>query len=766
MATIEKGEDLVLPLAMPGEPVDILSFVVTNAGWEELKKRIGISSSNPNPIRLLTRLIYQSVIDPIKQAGGDWHWLPKNHAKVILYGWQKKAVLGSFNLTGPSLGDNLECLSQVDHDYQRLAAVFQKYWETTEKDDNAIVPPGTLLQALAATIDPTEEDMPGLAAADRQAELTDGCRNPWPYQEKIIEQVMAWLANGRDAELGRIVKLPTGAGKTLVAAEVIRRLLDKKPHARILWVCHRVELLLQSWERTRDQINGAISENSWFIPQHVKNETCPRDPKEFCRSRDCQIVFCTQGMLPHLLRYNSQKHFDLTVADECHRFHPHSTTYQLLYKYCNRKRIPRLGLTATPLDPDRRGFGKYWNTELMYGQDLTLKTLVQDGFLSRIHEDLTVHWETGFRFQLKQQPAGSEGYESEILTHIRDFDHPEINRAVVKAWTEYCNKRKRVLCFAVTIDHVKTLKTHYFAGNDCVKVLHSKLTRQENRKTLEWFAESTTESRMLLSVLMLAEGIDLPQTDCLFMVRPTFSQELHQQMIGRGLRGPKAGGTEDCAVVDFTYQFVDRKGQLVPQVTTGNGHISGADQDGTAQEEDDSPDDLDASGRIWTVKDLRQAVDDLQEKGRTIHEACEELAQELDYAESTLVNYYHTKPDNYSLGWEDQETDPAEQSDDGPTQAVLGTPMNGLPDDANDTPAGRTTEPEGNITMSKLLDLRCLDPQSFEEIASLTKVAPNTLRSYCSDQKNFRRWKANNKDTMGHVRVILTESLARNSDAA
>ena len=134
MATIEKGEDLVLPLALPGEPVDILSFVVTNAGWEALKDRIGISSSNPNPIRLLTRLIYQSVIDPIKQAGGDWHWLPKNHAKVILYRWQKKAVLGSFNLTGPSLGDNLECLSQVDHDYQRLAAVLQKYWDATEKD--------------------------------------------------------------------------------------------------------------------------------------------------------------------------------------------------------------------------------------------------------------------------------------------------------------------------------------------------------------------------------------------------------------------------------------------------------------------------------------------------------------------------------------------------------------------------------------------------------------------------------------------------------
>ena len=147
---------------------------------------------------------------------------------------------------------------------------------------------------------------------------------------------------------------------------------------------------------------------------------------------------------------------------------------------------------------------------------------------------------------------------------------------------------------------------------------------------------------MLVSVLMLAEGIDLPKTDCLFMVRPTFSPELYQQMIGRGFRGPEADGTEDCAIVDFTSQFVDRNGQVleIEQETTKLESDVVPEMDRIEPEDNEEPADLDASGRISTVRDLKEAVADLQdEKSVTIQDACEELAQELDYKASTLVNY-------------------------------------------------------------------------------------------------------------------------------
>lgn len=756
-----------LPPAELDEQVDILSFVVTKAGWETLQHRLKLSPSNH--VRILTRLIQKSAIDPIKQSQGGWHYLPGNHAKVILYQKQKLAILGSFNLTKPSLNSNIECFSQVDPaHYDNLSKEFNRLWDETKQDKKAITTETTIGQAIADTFYDGEEEELNEEAPPSEEEPTEGPRDPWSFQEPIIQQVMAWLDTAQDADLGKIVNLPTGAGKTLVAAEVIRKLLEKKPQARILWVCHRVELLRQSVKSIRRQINGAIPEKAWFVPQHVEDESGVRDRKEFRRSKKCQVVFCTQGMLPHLLRYNRQDHFDLTVIDECHRFHPQSKTYYGLNKYCRAGSVPRLGLTATPLDHDKRNFGRYWNTESMFGTDLTQEFLVGEGFLSQRHQTLTRPWKTGFTFDCKKEHAGPEHVESELVTRIKEFNDPKVNDEVEKAWRKYRGKRQRVLCFAVTIDHANTLKSGHFSNDDSVRVAHSELTIHENRINLEWFKDSdASESRMLVSVLMLAEGIDLPKTDCLFMVRPTFSPELYQQMIGRGLRGPRADGTEDCAIVDFTSQFVDRNGQVLPftQVWTNINEMEGVNE--TEPEEDEEPDDLDASGRIWTVRDLKEAVADLRdEKGLTIRVACEELAHELDYTASTLVNYYYTKPDDYPLGWEDPETDPAEQSDDSNTATGRGLEVNGQRVGTYKASADGPAASKGYVTKNKLLDLRAHDLQRFEEIASLTNVASSTLRSYCSDQENFRRWRTNNRDKMDQVLLILAEFLTQDSDAA
>lgn len=777
---IDYGDQLQLPPAEPGEPVDMISFVVTKAGWETVKERIKINLSNP--VRILTRLIDKSTSERIEQAGADWRHLPNNHAKVILYRKQKVAVLGSFNLTKYSLGKNIECLHQVNDtsDYNKLEEEFEKHWKKSEKSDEAFAIQETIIQAMADMLDDREEDddeATGHEAPMCQADPTeDGPRDPWSFQEPIIQQVMAWMDTAQGDDLGRIVKLPTGAGKTLVAAEVIRRLLEKRPQARILWVCHRVDLLRQSWKSVSRQLNGSIPEDDWFVPQHIQNESGVRsDRKEFHRSKSCQVVFCTQGML-HLLRHNRQVPFDMVVVDECHRFHPQSAKYKVLHNYCRRESIPRLGLTATPLDPEKRNFWRYWNTKSMFGSHLTQEFLVGEGFLSQLHQTLTTHKETGFTFVCKKQHAKPEHVESELVTRIKEFNNPEVNREVEKAWKEYQGKRQRVLCFAVTIDHAETLKRKYFANDDSVRVAHSKLTTPENRMNLQWFQNSDApETRMLVSVLMLAEGIDLPKTDCLFMVRPTFSPELYQQMLGRGMRGPKAAGTEDYAVVDFTSQYVDRNQQVTgfQPVTVNSKDDVTTGVDGPEAEEDEEADDLDVVGSIETVKDLRQAVVDLQaENGMTVYDALEALAQEQGYPTQTFLNYYHTKADDYTLGCEDQEDQEdqedelAEQSDDHSAAGDRGSEVNGLRASTYNTVANEPTGFEGNITRPKLQDLLAHNPQRFEEIASLTNVASSTLRSYCSNQENFKRWKANNKDKMDQVRVILAEFRTQDTDAA
>ena len=74
---------------------------------------------------------------------------------------------------------------------------------------------------------------------------------------------------------------------------------------------------------------------------------------------------------------------------------------------------------------------------------------------------------------------------------------------------------------------------------------------------------------VMLTVQTFAEGLDVPKIDCLLLVRPTFSQVLLKQMIGRGLRGPKLGGTEGCDIYDFTYILQDRNGVRIIRKPNG-----------------------------------------------------------------------------------------------------------------------------------------------------------------------------------------------------
>ena len=179
MAMINTGAQLPLPSAEPDEQVDILSFVVTKAGWESLKSRIKISSANH--VRILTRLIHKSAIYPIKQSQGDWHYLPGNHAKVILYQKQKLAVLGSFNLTKPSLNSNIECFSQVDPaHYDSLSKEFNRLWDKTKQDKKVITTETTIGQAIADTFYDEEEEELDEEAPPSEAVPTDGPRNRGP----------------------------------------------------------------------------------------------------------------------------------------------------------------------------------------------------------------------------------------------------------------------------------------------------------------------------------------------------------------------------------------------------------------------------------------------------------------------------------------------------------------------------------------------------------------------------------------------------------
>ncbi len=175
------------------------------------------------------------------------------------------------------------------------------------------------------------------------------------------------------------------------------------------------------------------------------------------------------------------------------------------------------------------------------------------------------HWDVGFRFEISNP---SHGPEQELTARVGSFNHPDVNSSFVDALRTYGGGLKRTLAFAVTIEHADDLVSAATSANlSCeVRAFHSRLSARTRAENLQWFRAplaSGEPGRVLTSVLMLTEGIDVPAIDSLFMIRPTFSRALYHQMLGRGARGSSvSGGSGHCFVLDFTYQFVSPSGAI------------------------------------------------------------------------------------------------------------------------------------------------------------------------------------------------------------
>ena len=106
------------------------------------------------------------------------------------------------------------------------------------------------------------------------------------------------------------------------------------------------------------------------------------------------------------------------------------------------------------------------------------------------------------------------------------------------------------MLFACSVDHAKNISVIL---NACFKhkisYVVGEMDRQDRLNAIKQFRSGELE--VLCNYGVLTTGYDSPNIDCVIIARPTLSQLLYTQMIGRGLRGKKSGGTENCLVIDI-----------------------------------------------------------------------------------------------------------------------------------------------------------------------------------------------------------------------
>lgn len=315
----------------------------------------------------------------------------------------------------------------------------------------------------------------------------------------------------------------TGTGKTVTAV------MDAKNcGGRTLFLAHTVELV----EQAADTFGKLWSKVT--VGKYVDSIKQP-NAHVVCGS--------IQSVALNLDKFKDND-FDYLIIDEAH--HASADTYQKVLSYFKPKFT--LGLTATPERTDD-------NTVILdifkkTAHKLDIQTAVEMGELVpvrciRIHTNIDL---TKVRF-------------NSVQYNIRDLESkiyvPERNKLIVDTWLSYV-KNKRTVIFCASVKHAEEIASLFIAENIKAVAVSGNMKASERKEHLEKFAEG--EIKVLCACDLLNEGWDCPETEVLFMARPTMSKVLYTQQLGRGMR---LAENKDSLMV---FDFVDNASQYnMPQ---------------------------------------------------------------------------------------------------------------------------------------------------------------------------------------------------------
>jgi DNA repair protein RadD len=354
-----------------------------------------------------------------------------------------------------------------------------------------------------------------------------------PYQNEAVQKTIKHFQKER---VPAVIVLPTGAGKSLVIAE-----LAKIANGRVLVLAHVKELVEQNHQKYQSyELEAGI-----FSAGLGKKEVSDK------------VIF---GSIQSVARAPNEffNDFSLVIIDECHRISQdkESQYHQVLNELKEKnERLCILGLTATPY---RMGLG--WIYEFHYKGSLKTK---EDRFFKKCIFELSLSYMIKNNFlttpikidspvacyDFSNLKINNSSYTNkEIENCLKDQARitPSIIQNIIDLTEE--NSRQGVMIFTSTVRHAKEILkllpkgvSELIVGDTLLDERDSIIQDFKNKKI-----------KYLVNVSVLTTGFDAPHVDLIAILRPTESAGLYQQIIGRGLR--LAPNKKDCLILDYTGQ--------------------------------------------------------------------------------------------------------------------------------------------------------------------------------------------------------------------
>lgn len=327
-----------------------------------------------------------------------------------------------------------------------------------------------------------------------------------PYQEKAVDLIREQYRNKKRSTL---LVLPTGGGKTIVFSYICKAAIDK--NKKVLILVHRDSLFkqtsktLQNFKVSHGLIGAGYTSNYFY---------------------NCQI-----GKIGSMV--NRMKYFnpDLIIVDEAH--HAVSPTYKKIIDHYSQASI--LGVTATPCRTDGTGLSDVFNS-IVIGS--SIQELTDLGYLVRPRIFVPPN-----NLQLNRVKVTAGDYNKKELE--QEVNKSTITGNAVEHYKMLCDGTPAVV-FCVSVKHSIDVAKEFKNAGYKAESIDGSMQQKDIDNILSDLGNSRLQ--IVTSCDLISEGTDIPNIGCAILLRPTQSESLYLQQVGRALR--TCDGKDSCVILD------------------------------------------------------------------------------------------------------------------------------------------------------------------------------------------------------------------------
>ena len=344
------------------------------------------------------------------------------------------------------------------------------------------------------------------------------------YQQAAIDALWHyWKYRGK----APLVVAPTGSGKSLLIAEICRKVLTDHPGTRIIQVTDSKELIEQNCKE--------------FLKYYPEASTGIYSAGLGKKQRHADVTFAgIQSVYKHV--YDFDPAIDLVIIDECHMIPKESDTRYGEFLKAVRIANPSaafVGLTATPFRLDsgmlHQGEGALFDG---IAYDININTLIKEGYLVPVISKGGVK-----NIDLSQVKTTSGEYNLGDLACAAD--DPALVEAACEEIKRYGADRKSWLIFAAGVDHAYHIQS-LIPGSE---VVIGEMNQKARDTIINQFRDG--KIKCLINVNVLTKGFNAPCVDLIALMTATKSTSKYVQMCGRGTR--TCQGKENCLLLDYGF---------------------------------------------------------------------------------------------------------------------------------------------------------------------------------------------------------------------